>query len=386
MSIAGRDTIPDGFEPEGKALSEVDKERLDNSLRELREFKFLARYGDIAGLVWNDLKVADARMRSSPVKPEVSLPSTAIEIIQRIRGEQGLTEGFPVWPEFSDARREMGQYGNHMIALAKDLVDRMNVETVVFAVEVYASRNQICHWARPDPKAEGLDKSEAAKLFVQALDKDRADLESELPDNWSDHKGKWGILIDHFQSSKVHKSDEGLWEAKGTGSGAVRSRAAREAPRNLTDYDTFRKLHVSAQHTLFDWRLFSAEPEARNPSAAEFAKRGRSFSDPFQYMPGTLGALKDATGPISTKRESPDDAKEEASGSAAKTPTSGEREMQARLNLAKHFLHERTTIASKCKGNAEEVKSRFAIFLTDALAKLKQSAGRLRRKVLKVRA
>jgi hypothetical protein len=93
----------------------------------------------------------------------------------------------------------------------------------------------------------------------------------------------------------------------------------------------------------------------------------------------------DATGPISTKRESPDDEKEDASGSAAKTPTSGEREMQARLNLAKHFLDERTKVAIKCKGNAEEVKNRFAIFLTDALAKLKQGASRLRRKALKAR-
>lgn len=103
-------------------------------------------------------------------------------------------------------------------------------------------------------------------------------------------------------------------------------------------------------------------------------------------MPGTLGALLDVTGPISTKGESPDDVKEEVSGPAAKTPTSGEREMQARLNLAKHFLNARTKIASKCKGNAEEVKSHFAIFLTDALAKLKQGATRLRRKVLKARA
>ncbi|RFU76442.1 hypothetical protein TARUN_5798 [Trichoderma arundinaceum] len=385
MSTAGRDAIPDGFEPDGKALSEVDKERLDNSLRELQEFKFLARYGDIAGLVWNDLKVADARLRISSDSGKVSLPRTAIEIIQMIREEQGLAEGFPVWPEFSDARREMGPYGDQLIALASHLVDRMDIETVVFAVEVYASRNQICHWARPDLKAEGLDKSEAAKLFVQALDKDRADLESELPDNWSDHKGKWDILIDHFQSSRVQKSGEGLWEAKDTGSGAVRSRAVREASRSLTDYGTFRELHVSAQHTLFDWRLFSAEPEIRHPSAAEFAKRGRSFSDPFQYMPGTLGAPMDVTGPISTKRESPDDATGEASGSAAKTPTSGEREMQARLNLAKHFLDERTKIASKCKGDSEEVKSRFAIFLTDALAKLKQGAARLRHKALKAR-
>jgi hypothetical protein len=72
----------------------VDKERLDNSLRELQEFKFLARYGDIAGLVWNDLKVVDARSRSSG-KKKVSLPWTAIELIQRIRGEQGLTGGGP---------------------------------------------------------------------------------------------------------------------------------------------------------------------------------------------------------------------------------------------------------------------------------------------------
>jgi hypothetical protein len=91
----------------------VDKERLDNSLRELQEFKFLARYGDIAGLVWNDLKVADARLRISSDEKEVKLPWAAIELIQRIREEQGLTEGVPVWPEFSDARRDMGRYGNH---------------------------------------------------------------------------------------------------------------------------------------------------------------------------------------------------------------------------------------------------------------------------------
>ncbi|PKK42742.1 hypothetical protein CI102_12552 [Trichoderma harzianum] len=225
----------------------MDKERLDNSLRELQEFKFLTRYGDIAGLVWNDLKVADARLPISSDKPQVSLPRTAIDIIQRIREEQGLTEGDPVWPEFSDARREMGRYGTHLIVLASYLVHRMDIETVVFAVEVYANRNQICHWARPDPKAEGLDESVAAELFVQALDKDRADLESELPDNWSDHKGKWGILIDHFQTSKVQKSGEGLWEVKDTGSGAVRSRAVREASESLTDYGTFWKLHISAQ-------------------------------------------------------------------------------------------------------------------------------------------
>lgn len=47
----------------------MDKKRLDNSLRELKEFKFLTRYGDIAGLVWNDLKVADTRLPISFLFP-----------------------------------------------------------------------------------------------------------------------------------------------------------------------------------------------------------------------------------------------------------------------------------------------------------------------------
>ena len=67
-------------------------------------------------------------------------------------------------------------------------------------------RNQACHTSHPDPSVK-KDKPSAEKedgitplSFVEALDKDRGDLGSALPESWSGEQRFWEAIVDYYKS------------------------------------------------------------------------------------------------------------------------------------------------------------------------------------------
>ncbi|KAK1765479.1 hypothetical protein QBC33DRAFT_621257 [Phialemonium atrogriseum] len=163
---------------------------LSKVTEDLKEIRFLTRYGDYAKEMWTDMKSVE---RPECFKELPKLPQRPAATLQKLREEMRVAKGQPLAPHLRKDETK-GRLSDAFAASTSFLQPHVAIETSLLATEAYADRNEACHAPIEDLKAR-KDSLGLADL----IDRDMGDLVDCLPDSRSDELPHWKLILDYFR-------------------------------------------------------------------------------------------------------------------------------------------------------------------------------------------